>query len=56
MTVQDWARVDMHREDYAHCTSLHCDIIVEVEKDVAMLGTSVNRTAGDSECKAGVAR
>jgi hypothetical protein len=56
MIVQDWAQVDVHRGDYAHCTSLHCDIMAEVEKDVMMLGTSVGGTAGESECKAGAAR
>ena len=56
MMVQDWAQVDVHREEYAHCTSVHCDIMVGVVKDVATLRTSVEGTAGDSECKAGVAR
>lgn len=56
MIVQDWAQVDVHREDYAHCTSVHCDIMVGAVKDVATLRTSVEGNAGDSECKAGAAR
>lgn len=56
MIVQDWAQVDMHREVYAHCTSVHCDIMVGVVKDMATLGTSVEGAAGDSECKAGAER
>lgn len=56
MIVQDWAQVDVHREDYAQCTSVHCDIMVGAVKDVATLGTSAEGTAGDSECKAGAAR
>ena len=50
MTVQDWAQVDMHRKDYFHCTSSHCDIMVEGEEDVTVLGTSLEGTPGDSEC------
>jgi hypothetical protein len=56
MIVQDWAQVDMHREVYAHCTSVYCDIMVGVVKDMATPGTSVEGTAGDSECKAVVER
>jgi hypothetical protein len=56
MIVQDWAQMDMHREDYADCTSVHCDIMEGVVKDVTTLGTSVEGTADDSECKAGAAR
>jgi len=47
MIVQDWDQVDMHREVYAHCTSVHCDIMVGVVKDMATLGTSVEGAAGD---------
>lgn len=56
MIVQDWAQVDMHREEYAQCTSVHCDIMMGVVKDVSTLGTSVKGTADDSECVAGAAR
>jgi hypothetical protein len=55
MIVQDWAQVDMRREEYAHCTSVHCDIMMEVVKDMSTLGTSVEGTAGDSECVTGAA-
>jgi hypothetical protein len=55
MIVQDWAQVDIHRENYAHCTSLDCDIMVEVNKDMAVLGVSLEGTASDREYTSGAA-
>jgi hypothetical protein len=45
MIVQNWTQVDIYRKDYAHSTTLDCDIMVEVEKDVAMSGISLEDTS-----------
>ncbi|KDR07710.1 Erythroid differentiation-related factor 1 [Zootermopsis nevadensis] len=47
MIVQGWAQVDTHREDYAQCTSLDRDIVVEIDKDMAVLGISLESRADD---------
>lgn len=49
MIVQNWTQVDTHREDYAHFTTLDCDIMMEVEKDVAILGVSLEGTSSNQQ-------
>lgn len=49
MIVQGWVQVDTHREDYAHCTSLDRDIMVEIDKDMAVLGISLESRTSDCE-------
>jgi hypothetical protein len=51
MIVQNWTQVDIHRKDYAHSTTLDCDIMVEVEKDMAILGVSLEGTSSNREYK-----
>jgi hypothetical protein len=51
MIVQNWTQVDTHRKDYAHSTTLDCDIMMEVEKDVAILGISLEGTSSNREYK-----
>jgi hypothetical protein len=51
MIVQNWTQVDIHRKDYANSTTLDCDIMVEVEKDMAILGISLEGTSSNRECK-----
>ncbi|XP_069671466.1 erythroid differentiation-related factor 1 [Periplaneta americana] len=35
--VQNWAQVDVHREDYAICSNEDCAVMEEVDKDLAAL-------------------
>jgi hypothetical protein len=49
MIVQGWAQVETHREDYADCTSLDHDIMVEIDKDMSMLGISLESRTSDCE-------
>jgi hypothetical protein len=51
MIVQNWTEVDTHCKDYAHSTTLDCDIMMEVEKDVAMLGISLEGASSNREYK-----
>lgn len=51
MIVQNWTQVDTHRQDYAHSTTLDCDIMMEVEKDVVILGISHEGTSSNREYK-----
>lgn len=51
MIVQNWTLVDIHRKDYAHSTTLDCDIMVEVEKDMAILGVSLEGASSNGEYK-----
>lgn len=49
MIVQDWAHVDTHRKNYAYCTRLDRDIKVEVDKDMVILGISIESRTIDRE-------